>query len=260
VVWNLLSNAVKFTPAQGHIDIGLSYANAMAHITVKDNGKGIAPTFLPYIFEYFRQADNSTTRTFGGLGLGLAIARQIVDLHGGTIQADSPGEGLGATFTVSLPLLVETTVPATPSTCPPAQTEALPLDTLRVLAVDDEPDNLDLVEFILTQAGATVAISTSATQALQQLESFQPDVLVTDLGMPEMDGYTLLQKIKHLCAQRAAQGEPLPLPKAIALTAFAGDLNQQRVLKAGFQRHLAKPVEPQVLIDAIAALKPPSAN
>jgi PAS domain S-box-containing protein len=257
VVWNLLSNAVKFTPDQGQIDIGLSYGNAMAHLTVKDNGKGIAPTFLPHIFEYFRQADTSTTRTFGGLGLGLAIARQIVNLHGGTIQADSPGPDLGATFTVSLPLLVEATVPPTPSTGTPTQTEALPLATLRILAVDDEPDNLDLVEFILTQAGATVAISTSATQALQQIEAFHPDVLVTDLGMPEMDGYTLLEKIKHLCAQRAAQGEPLPLPKAIALTAFAGDANQQKVLQAGFQRHLAKPVEPQMLIDAIAALTSP---
>ncbi|MBF2051824.1 MAG: PAS domain S-box protein [Elainella sp. C42_A2020_010] len=219
-----------------------------AQITVSDTGKGISPEFLPHIFEYFRQADSSITRQFGGLGLGLAIARQIVELHGGTIEAASPGEGQGATFTVTLPLWVKpvATKPEeirreSPSVPP------LPLAAIRILAVDDEADNLELVQFILEQSGATVRASTSATEALQQVEQFQPDVLLTDIGMPEMDGYTLLHKIRELLPE----GGQIP---AIALTAYAGEFNQQQALAAGFQQHIAKPVEPDTLVSSITML------
>jgi PAS domain S-box-containing protein len=255
VMWNLLSNAVKFTPAGGQIDVWLGYDQTSARIIVKDTGEGISPKFLPHIFEYFRQADSSTTRKFGGLGLGLAIARQIVELHGGTIEAESQGEGQGATFTVTLPLLVkELEVTHQETVRKPLTPSSLPLATIRILAVDDEIDNLELVQFILEQAGATVMISTSASEALQHVLQFKPDVLITDIGMPEMNGYTLLRKMKELSEGEQSGKCNNTMPKAIALTAYAGDLDQQQALQAGFQRHIAKPIEPQALILAVAAL------
>ncbi|MDZ7962089.1 MAG: ATP-binding protein [Aulosira sp. DedQUE10] len=239
VIWNLLSNAVKFTPAGGRVEIRLETIDSQAQIQVTDTGRGINPEFLPYVFDYFRQADSSITRTFGGLGLGLAIVRQIVELHGGTVKAQSPGAEQGATFTVKLPLLLTPTLktPVEPST-----TDIFSLQGIQVLAVDDEIDNLDLVGFILEDAGATVISVSSAAEVLQLLQQTQPDVLLADIGMPKVDGYTLIRQIRE-------QGGQIP---AIALTAYAGETNKKQALQAGFQLYLSKPVDPEELIQAIA--------
>ncbi|MEP0912568.1 PAS domain-containing protein [Leptolyngbya sp. GB1-A1] len=243
VVWNLLSNAVKFTPEQGQIEIQLAAMGGQAQIQVKDTGKGISAEFLPFVFDTFRQADSSTTRTFGGLGLGLAIAQHIVELHGGTIHAESAGEGQGATFTVKLPLVSTSTVPNQEAA---VVNHTLSLQGIKVLAVDDEIDNLELATFILKEAGASVVAVSSAPEALQVLAQAKPDILLLDIGMPQMDGYTLLRQVRTL---EAEQGDR-PIP-AIALTAYAGEVDQQQALAAGFQQHIPKPVEPEVLLQAI---------
>ncbi|MBE9127132.1 MULTISPECIES: PAS domain S-box protein [unclassified Coleofasciculus] len=245
VVWNLLSNAVKFTPEGGQVDIQLERAGSQAQIQVRDTGKGIPQDFLVHVFEYFRQADSTTTRKFGGLGLGLAIVRHLVELHGGTVEADSPGEGQGATFTVRLPLM---RVPSeTPQDNPPG-TSVAHLTGLRILVVDDEPDVRELVAFILEEAGATVSVATSAMEALNLIEQSLPDVLVCDIGMPKMDGYMFMRQLRTLSPEQGGQ------IVAIALTAYAGEHDQQQALAAGFQQHLSKPVEPEELVRAIAAL------
>ncbi len=249
VVWNLLSNAVKFTPEGGKVKVRLERVGAQAQIIISDNGKGIAPDFLPHVFEYFRQADSTSTRKFGGLGLGLAIVKQIVELHGGTVEADSPGEGQGATFTVRLPVSVIDKEQENSESAPCKQfTADQPLLGRRVLIVDDEPDMRNLTSFLLEQAGAEVITLAAAGDALTALPQFQPDVLLSDIGMPDMDGYRLLRQIRALPPD---QGGTIP---AIALTAYAGNFNQQKALQAGFQRHLAKPVEPEQLIEAIVSL------
>ena len=248
VIWNLLSNAVKFTPAGGQVAITLEPVDAYAQIQVRDTGKGIHPDFLPYVFDYFRQEDSTTTRQFGGLGLGLAIVRQITELHGGLVWADSPGQDLGATFSVLLPLNLEGQ--EQPSAAEPVK-KATDLTGLRVLVVDDEADMRALASFVLTQAGAEVATATSAMQVLSQLNQSVPDLLLCDIGMPEMDGYALIQQLRK---RRHDQGGNLP---AIALTAYAGEINQQQALAAGFQLHLTKPIEPDQLVGAIAALVKP---
>ncbi len=242
VIWNLLSNAVKFTPSGGTIEIRLEQINTHAQLQVKDTGKGITREFLPHVFEYFRQEDGTTTRKFGGLGLGLAIVRHLVELHGGTVWADSPGEGLGATFTVRLPLRPIST--QTPQDNPPA-TLVADLTGLRILVVDDQPDIRDMVAFILEQAGARVRVASHATEALNLMRESVPDVLVCDIGMPDMDGYMLMRQIRTLPSE---QGGTI---FAIALTAYAGEINQQQALAAGFQMHISKPVEPEFLVKAI---------
>ncbi|MEP0921802.1 PAS domain S-box protein [Leptolyngbya sp. ST-U4] len=245
VVWNLLSNAVKFTPEAGRIEVWLEQANHQAQIIVRDTGIGIHPNFLPYVFDYFRQADGATTRRFGGLGLGLAIVRQLVQAHGGTVWAESPGEGQGATFTVTLPLML-----AEPAAIPdnPPSEDAFNLQGTQILVVDNEPDALEFAAFVLEQAGAKVIHATSATEALALLPESHPDVLLSDIGMPDMDGYMLMRQVRSLSP---AQGGQTP---AIALTAYAGDINSQQALSAGFQQHLTKPIEPETLIRAIADL------
>ncbi|MBW3585061.1 MAG: PAS domain S-box protein [Cyanobacteria bacterium 0813] len=245
VVWNLLSNAVKFTPAGGRVEVRLEQVGNQAKITIRDNGKGIPQEFLPYVFDYFRQADSATTRKFGGLGLGLAIVRYIVELHGGTVQADSPGEGLGATFTVRLPLM-----PIEPAVNQGDRSSeaSLNLKGVQVLVVDDDTDTREFVVFLLQQAQASVISAHSAREALAALMQSKPDVLLSDIGMPDMDGYMLLQQVRALPPE---QGGQIP---AIALTAYAGDVNQQQALAAGFQRHIAKPVEPNELMGAIVNL------
>lgn len=243
VLWNLLSNAVKFTPTGGRIEIKLETIGTDAQIQVIDTGRGINPEFLPYVFDYFRQADSSITRTFGGLGLGLAIVRHIVELHGGTVQAESPGDEQGATFTVKFPLLLTPTSTTEEEASTP---EMRTLQGIQVLAVDDEADNLELVAFILEQAGASVITVSSAIEVLQLLNQTQPDILLADIGMPEMDGYTLLREIRALPAQQGGQ------IRAIALTAYAGEINRQQALQSGFQMYLSKPVDPEELIEAIA--------
>lgn len=246
IVWNLLSNGIKFTPQGGRVDIRLEQIGDQAQITVRDTGKGIHPEFLPHIFESFRQQDASITRQFGGLGLGLAIVRYLVKAHDGTITADSPGEGQGATFTVRLPLL-EVEADKTSLTEKLLDSE-LPLRGICVLAVDDEPDARELLTAVLTAYGAEVKTAASATEALAILDSFQPDVLVSDIGMADVDGYTLIQRIRTLPPVKGGQ------VSAIALTAYARPEDRQRALNNDYQVHLAKPLEPQQLVQAVAAL------
>ncbi len=245
IVWNLLSNAVKFTPIGGRVEVQLEQIGPHAQISVNDTGKGISPSFLPYVFDYFRQEDGATTRKFGGLGLGLAIVRHLVELHGGTIEADSPGEGLGATFTVRLPLM-----PTQPSVNQASQLPETSLDLqgIQVLVVDDDTDSQDFVTFLLEQAGATVIAVGSARAAIAALIEFQPDVLLSDIGMPDINGYMLLQQVRVLPPEQG--GNIL----AIALTAYAGELDQKQALSAGFQQHIAKPVDPAQLVKLIADL------
>jgi PAS domain S-box-containing protein len=265
VIWNLLSNAIKFTPTRGRVEVKLegirdgedaeslngSYTYAM--ITVRDTGKGISPNFLPHVFDYFRQADSTTTRRFGGLGLGLAIVRHIVELHGGTVQAESLGEDQGATFTVCLPLKSEETMQICDEVAvPPASVVKRMLDGIRVLVVDDEADNREFITYTLEQQGADVTAVGSAKETLIRLAQSTPDILISDIGMPEVDGYRLIQQV------RAMSSESLRSLSAIALTAYAGDGDRQQALAAGFQAHLAKPVDPAQLVGAILELVKPA--
>ncbi|MBW4687199.1 MAG: PAS domain S-box protein [Komarekiella atlantica HA4396-MV6] len=245
VIWNLVSNAVKFTPQAGKVEVRLERVDCHAQIVVSDTGKGIHPNFLPYVFEYFRQADSATTRKFGGLGLGLAIVRQIVESHGGTVQAVSLGEGQGATFTVKLPLMQQQLRMHQEI----RESQPSPdLQGVTVLVVDDMADMREYISFILEQEKANVIAVASAAEALSALTQFQPSVLVSDIGMAEMDGYMLIRQVRSLTSD---QGGNIP---AIALSAYAGEINQQRAIAAGFQIHLAKPIEPDTLIAAIVSI------
>ena len=250
IVWNLLSNAVKFTPSGGRVEVRLTQIADQAQIQVCDTGKGISTDFLPYVFDSFRQEDGATTRQFGGLGLGLAIARQLVELHGGSVLVDSAGDGQGATFTIRLPLLKtegqEKQLNLDSSSIP--RPTSLPLAGLKILVVDDEPDSRDFVIFVLKQAGADTLAMSSAIEALQSIQQAKPDLLVSDIGMPEMDGYMLIDYIRK---QLPPQYRDL---LAIALTAYAGEANERQVLQAGFHQHLAKPIDPSVLVAAVTQL------
>ncbi|HEY9769758.1 MAG TPA: PAS domain-containing protein [Coleofasciculaceae cyanobacterium] len=254
IVWNLLSNAVKFTPNGGRVEVRLTQIDCQAQIQVSDTGKGIAPDFLPYVFERFRQEDGATTRQFGGLGLGLAIAHQLVELHGGSVFVDSAGEDQGATFTIRLPLFEsqgqekELNLDSSSILRP----LSLPLAGMRILVVDDEPDSRDFVVFVLEQAGADTLAMSSASEALQSIQHNKPDLLVSDIGMPEMDGYMLIDYIRN---QLPPQYRDL---LAIALTAYAGEANERQVLQAGFHQHLAKPIDPSVLVAVVTRLVAPS--
>lgn len=249
VIWNLLTNAVKFTAVDGQVAIQLGRVGSQAQIQVSDTGKGIHLEFLPYVFEYFRQEDSKTTRKFGGLGLGLAIVRHLVELHGGTVHVDSPGEDKGATFTVRLPLLkAETLEREQPISSFSLTLQSSVLTNLRVLLVDDDIDTRDFITFLLEQHQAIVTSVASAYEALRAYEQATFDLLISDIGMPGMDGYMLIQQIR---SQAPRSGKPLP---AIALTAYAGEYDQQQALRAGFQRHIAKPVEPETLVSAIVGL------
>ncbi|WP_242059268.1 MULTISPECIES: ATP-binding protein [Nostoc] len=255
VIWNLLSNAVKFTPEGGKIAIQLERVDTQAQITVSDTGKGISPEFLPHVFEYFRQADSTTTRRFGGLGLGLAIVRHLIELHGGTIWAESLGEGQGAIFTARIPLIKKKLAPkqqiiAALNASPTTEI----LAAIQILVVDDDDDTREFHTFVLEQAGARVTAVASAKEALQVLAESEPDILLSDIGMPETDGYMLMRQVKTL---QALQAKQIP---AIALTAYAGEINQQQALESGFQKHMSKPVEPEELVKAIATLIARSEN
>ncbi len=246
VVWNLLSNAIKFMPIGGQIEVSLAHVDTQAQIRVKDTGKGISVSFLPYVFDHFRQEDGTTTRHFGGLGLGLAISRQIMELHGGRIWVESLGENQGATFTVELPLLRTPNLIENVADTALASLDDLPLTNLRVLVVDDEPDSREIVAFVLEQAGAEVIAVGAAIAALQTLQSMHFDILISDIGMPEMDGYAFIQQVRQLQV-----GEDI---LAIALTAYAGEVDQQQAILAGFQTHIPKPVEPEDLVSTVAHL------
>ncbi len=272
IFWNLLSNAIKFTPEGGHVTIGLSTfqdgSGQSCQIWITDTGIGIAPDFLPHVFEYFRQAEGGSTRRYGGLGLGLAIVRHLIELHGGTVKAESRGLGQGATFTVKLPLLSDGK--RSGSTNPNHQTMSFANDSrietaarslsavgkpalgtlanVRMLLVDDEPDNLELLRFLLNEEGAIVSSFTSPAAALQSLTQSPPDVLVSDIGMPEMDGYELIQQVRSLPPQQGGQ------VLAIALTAFAQRVDQKRAIEAGYQAYIAKPVDPAQVITTISQI------
>ncbi|MBD2314319.1 response regulator [Desertifilum sp. FACHB-1129] len=258
VFWNLLSNAIKFTPKGGRVQVRLERINSHVEVSVSDTGKGINPDFLPYVFERFRQADSSITRAHGGLGLGLAIVRNLVELHGGNVRASSLGEGQGATFSVHLPLMAihpppesETTERVHPTANPDTETSDfnIRLDGVRVLVVDDELDARDLLLTVLQMAGATVSVAASAQEAIALLNDWQPSAIVSDIGMPGDDGYTFIRQARSLWAQR--QQKPIP---AIALTAYARDEDRRKALLAGFQMHLPKPVNPCELVVVVASL------
>jgi translation initiation factor IF-1 len=251
VVWNLLSNAVKFTGPGGRVTVKLARGGGSAELKISDTGIGIAPSFLPHVFERFRQGDAGTTRERGGLGLGLAIARQLVDMHGGSITAASPGLGAGTTFTVKLPLVSSQreTAPAPVPIQTPRGKAAIPdLHGVNVLIVDDDVDALTMVRDILEACGATISTSRSATQALASLAERCPDVLVADLGMPGMDGFELIAKVRSNSDPKLRD-----LPAA-ALTAFARSEERARALRSGFNMHLSKPIEPSELMAAVVTL------
>jgi signal transduction histidine kinase/ActR/RegA family two-component response regulator len=250
VIWNLLSNAIKFTPDGGLISIRLRRVDSIAEISIKDSGIGIAPAFVPHVFDRFRQANSGITRVHGGLGLGLAIVKQLTELHGGTVHVESEGEGRGATFVIRLPL-------AKPR---PAQLVVLPggnipaaeakrnLKGMKILVVDDEADARDYLRAVFEKYGSTVTTTASASQALESLEHERPDFLISDLGMPGEDGYSLIGKVRALSAERGG------LTPAAALTAYARVEDRARVLRAGFQIHLTKPIEPDELVAAVASV------
>lgn len=251
VIWKMLSNAVKFTPPQGKIQVICRRLNDHVEITVSDTGMGIDPEFLPHVFDQFRQADSSSTRSYGGLGLGLAIVKQLAELHGGTVSAHSPGQGRGSTFKVTLPRSAAGIgAPAPP---PPLNghfpSRAHPdLSGLRVLVVDDDWDAVEVVRLMLEECKARVISARSGLEALRSLENNSADILVSDISMPEMDGFELIREIRRM-------GKSLP---AIAVTAFARPEDRDRALNAGFNIHVAKPVEPDQLLSVIRTLAHPS--
>ena len=254
VFWNLLSNAIKFTSQGGKVLVRLERADSNLEITISDTGQGIARELLPYVFDRFRQSDSSSSRTHGGLGLGLAIVRQLVELHGGTVSAESPGEGEGSTFKVRLPVRSVRQEPddrANSVVKIPDEVSTKPvpsLDGMNVLVVDDDWDSRELVTVVLKASGAEVVSVTSAIEALRELALRRFDVLLSDVGMAEMDGYALISQIRQLPAER---GGTIP---AAALTAYAGIENQRRALSAGYQVHIPKPIGPSELITAVARL------
>ena len=252
VLWNVLTNAVKFTPKGGRVQILMRRSNSSVEISVSDTGEGITPEFLPFVFGRFQQSDKTRARRHGGLGLGMAITRHIIELHGGTIRADSAGEGKGATFTVHLPVMIaqrknssepnrngESPLPGTGEF--PA-TDSRRLDGFQILIVDDEADARELISFILTQHGASVIAASNVPEALEKFRLYEPDLIISDLEMPDEDGFSLIEKINVL---NKTQKRKIP---AIALTGHAHQSERLKALSAGYQMHLAKPVEPAELL------------
>ena len=253
VFWNLLSNAIKFTPESGYVRVKASQVGTEIRVSVSDSGIGIASEFLPHIFDRFRQADGSTTRVHGGLGLGLSIVKHLVQLHAGQVTVESGGQNQGATFIVSLPLAPNVPADEIEDESVAKQVrDGLPasfshlLEGMRILVVDDEADSRDLVSAILTRCGGKVKSCKTAAEALKTFRAWKPDILVSDIGMPVEDGYTLIQKLRK---QRLKLAREIP---AIALTAYATDDDRTRALSAGFQFHIAKPIEPETLVKSIA--------
>jgi CheY-like chemotaxis protein len=253
----VVANAIKFTPEGGRVDVFIQPSVGYMEVRVVDTGEGISPDFLPHVFERFRQADGATTRRQSGLGLGLAIVRQLVELHGGAVEAASPGLGRGATFTIRLPIAVghvqvdragsvgERRIAATTASPALASTR---LDDVRVLVVDDTDDGRALTSLVLTQAGASVTAVPSVREALAILERERPDALVSDIGMPDEDGYALIRQIRQ---HEAVHGGFLP---AVALTGYSRSSDRARILAAGYQMHITKPLDPVALTLAIATV------
>jgi signal transduction histidine kinase/CheY-like chemotaxis protein len=253
VVWNLLSNAVKFTPEGGRVDVILEQLNSHVRIKVSDNGKGIRPEFLPRVFDRFRQGDSSITRAYGGLGLGLAIVRHLVELHGGTVQAESEGEGQGSSFAVMFPLISSRSISGSYAITSPAEGDpgflaTTSLEGLRVLVVDDEHDAVEIIGRVIAQSGADVRTCRSTHEALEMLREWKPDVLMSDIAMPGDDGYSLIHKVRSLSDE---SGGRIP---AAALTAYARDEDRQLALAAGYQMHVSKPVSSRQLVATVAHL------
>jgi CheY-like chemotaxis protein len=251
VVWNLLSNAVKFTPEGGRIDVRLERMGSHATLTVSDTGQGIRPEFLPRVFDRFRQADSSSTRNYGGLGIGLAIVRHLVELHGGTVHAESKGEDKGATFSVTFPLLVGR-LGSSPSLSLSGEYGwnggSQALNGLRVLLVDDEAEARQIISTVIERTGAEVKACDSVSAALQMLEQWRPDILMSDIGMPGEDGYSLIDKVRSLPREKGGE------TPAAAFTAYAREEDRKRALDAGYQMHIAKPVSSAQLVAMIARL------
>jgi CheY-like chemotaxis protein len=255
IIWNLLSNAIKFTPEGGRVEVRLERCDTQVEITIRDTGQGIDPELLLHVFDRFRQFDSSSRRRHGGLGLGLSIVRQLVELHGGTVTAESPGAGAGTTFKVMLPVtrvqsgtsdIEKISQPGIEGSISPDPQPSL--NGLRVLVVDDERDSRELVAAVLKVHGAEVVCCGSAVEALEEMKQSTFDVLVSDIGMPEMDGYWLINKVRQLPAER---GGRIP---AAAFTAYAGIEDRRRVLMAGYQLHIPKPIEPARLASFVASL------
>ena len=252
IIWNLLTNAIKFTPKEGTVDVLLERVNSHLEITVHDSGIGIKPEFLPLVFERFRQADSSTTRSYGGLGLGLSIVKNLVELHGGSVRVESAGEGQGATFVVNLPLAPvrggdKREHPTAPRPSNP-ECEQILLTGVRVLVVDDEPDARELIKRVLIQCEAEVITARNSEEGIELLRSQRPNVIVSDIGMPDRDGYQFIREVRNL---PSLEGGKTP---AIALTAFARSEDRTRAMLAGYQVHISKPIEPQELIATVGSL------
>jgi CheY-like chemotaxis protein len=250
VIWNLLSNAIKFSPKGSAVVIALSRINSHVEISVSDSGRGIEPDFLPHVFERFRQADSSTTRKYGGLGIGLAIVKQLVEMHGGQVRAESPGLGKGSTFMVSLPVVVSRTAHADHVPSAPHETEDLTISDdltgIKVLAVDDDVDSLGVIKRVLTSRKADVQTASSVAEALILFNTRRPDIVLSDIGMPDRDGYELIRSLRAL-----PTGKAVP---AAALTALARSEDRMRALNAGYQAHVSKPVAPAELIAVVRSL------
>ncbi len=260
VISNLLTNAVKFTPVGGRIEVQLERVNSNAQITVRDNGQGINSEFLPFIFDSFRQADSSSTRKYSGLGLGLSIVRNLVEMHGGTVHAQSPGEGEGAVFTVSIPLLLSRSLEKAVTKdgerqfAQEAGFQCTPeVAGLHILVVDDESDTREMLCAILEQCGAEVRSSSSATAALEMVEQWHPNLLLSDIAMPNEDGCWLIAQVRALEQMQGKSGKRLP---AVALTAYVEVKNRVQVLEAGFDTFVPKPVNPMELMSVISSLVP----
>ena len=256
IFWNLFSNAIKFTPRGGQVNVSVACVDSRVNVTVTDTGIGIDPDFLPFIFDRFRQADGSTTREHGGLGLGLAIVRHLVELHQGRVYVESGGKNLGATFTIALPIAKsDAGVSGENGKSAPYESDdvhafsaAALLQGVKVLVVDDEADSRDLLMTILTQCGSDVRCSESAAEAMQEFNDWDPDLLVSDIGMPSEDGYSFIRRLRELKSSRARE-----IP-AIALTAYATDEDRLQALSAGFQVHVAKPIEPESFVSCLASI------
>jgi signal transduction histidine kinase/CheY-like chemotaxis protein len=260
VIWNLAANAVKFTGKGGSVQVRLQRAGAYVEVVVSDTGQGINSAFLPHVFERFRQADATSTRSHGGLGLGLAIVRHLVEMHGGAVFADSPGEGKGATFTVRLPLLMaavdKRNIDRLQASGANITTESsLRLEGVHIMIVDDEPDTREMLRLLMGQLGAEVRVCASTDEAMGVLNEWNPDVIVSDIEMPDEDGYELIRKVRRLEAEKGGRTVP-----AVALTAYGRVEDRLQALSAGYQIHMAKPAEPNELALVIASLATRSAS
>ena len=251
VLWNLLSNAIKFTPNGGEIDVELISVDRSAQVSFKDNGQGINPNFVPFVFERFRQADSTTTRDHGGLGLGLSIVRHLVEMHGGNVLAKSEGKGKGATFIVEIPTVSAQKIEMQKREAEETlTTNNNLLKGIKILVVDDDEDSLELLKMIVETHGAETQSATSAAKALQIFEEFKPDILLSDIAMPHDDGYSLIRNIRSMPHEKSA------IP-AIALTAYVRESDKKRALETGFQMHIAKPINEKELIEAINSFAQP---